>query len=45
MSLENAIANLQSDLSEKITILTTEVRSTKRRSDKLKRCNYKKITG
>ena len=29
MSLEDAIANLQSDLSEKITNLTTEVRSTK----------------
>ena len=29
MSLEDAIANLQSDLSEKIRNLTTEVRSTK----------------
>ena len=29
LSLEDAIANLQSDLSEKITNLTTEVRSTK----------------
>ena len=29
MSLEDAIANLQIDLSEKITNLTTEVRSTK----------------
>ena len=29
MSLEDAIANLQSELSEKITNLTTEVRSTK----------------
>ena len=29
MSLEDAIANLQSDLSEKFTNLTTEVRSTK----------------
>ena len=35
MSLEDAIANLQSDLSEKYINLTTEVRST----------NYKKITG
>ena len=37
MSLEDAIANLEIDLSEKITNLTTEVRWT----DKLKRCNYK----
>ena len=29
LSLKDAIANLQSDLSEKITNLTTEVRSTK----------------
>ena len=29
MSLEDAIANLQSDLSDKFTNLTTEVRSTK----------------
>ena len=29
MSLKDAIANLQSDLSEKITIITTEVRPTK----------------
>ena len=29
MSLEDGIANLQRDLSEKITILTTEVRSSK----------------
>ena len=29
MSLEDAIANLQSDLSEKITDLPTEVRTTK----------------
>ena len=43
MSLEDGIANLQRDLSEKITILTTEVRSSKDEEINLKDVIIKRL--